>query len=377
MTEVSEKTVHNNMFYNWRRVDGYNCPVTVVWGPRGIGKTFGKVLEAMREVVDKGYRFVYVVETFEDVKTLSANKGERFFSAIKEHLENGESKRKQKYFKRLFQNQSEIESGETDLIDDDNHKIMGGTIKINNETAGYLIALNSYGNLKRNNFVGIHMIIIDEFIPEEIDIRHLKIARKVASVIQTVARRHDVKIYMLGNSIRLDDILLVKLKLTNMKPGEIRVIKDKYGPLVVGHYVDKNEYPEFMKASESSVAGRLAALLGEDNLDKNEFKGELKDSLLIPDKPKSSHLLFCLHGQNDSVRINVTKDHSEYYVLSDYGKNARDRICFDQKYISDVVQYRPEWKEVLIQKYASGEIKFESSVIFMMFKNLLKLDINS
>lgn len=365
------------MFYNWRKIDGYNCPVTVVYGPRGIGKTFGKVLEAMREFADKGFRFVYVVETFEDVKTLSANKGERFFSAIKEYLEEGASKRSQKYYKALFQNQSEIESGETDLVDDDNHRILGGTIKINNQTAGYLIALNSYGNLKRNNFTGIHMIIIDEFIPEEIDIRHLKIARKVASVVQTVARRKDVKIYMLGNSIRLDDVLLVRLKLDNMKPGEIRVIKDKFGRLVVGHFVDKNEYPEFMKASESSVAGRLATLLGEDNLDKNEFRGELKEYLLIPEKPKSSHLLFCLHGQNESIRINVTKDHSEYYVLTDYGKNVRDRFCFDKKFISDVIQYRPEWKDVLIQKYASGNIKFESSVVHMMFKNLLKLDINT
>lgn len=366
------------MFYNWRKIDGYNAPVTVVYGPRGIGKTFGKVFEAMREFADKGYRFVYVVETIEDVKTLSANKGERFFSAIKEYLEEGTSKRCEKYYKALFQNQSEIESGETELVDDDNHRILGGTIKINNETAGYLIALNSYGNLKRNNFKGIHMIIIDEFIPEEIDIRHLKIARKVASVVQTVGRRRrDLKVYMLGNSIRLDDVLLVKLKLANMKPGEIRVVKDKYGVLIVGHFVDKNEYPEFMKASESSVAGRLATLLGEDNLDKNEFRGELKGSLLIPDKAKSSHLLFCLHGENGSIRINVTKDHSEYYVLTDYGKNVRERYCFERKYITDIIQYRPEWKEIIIQKYGNGEIKFESSVIHMLFKNLLKLDMNT
>ena len=365
------------MFYNWRKIEGYNAPVIVVIGPRGLGKTFPKVKQVLFDFVDDESRFVYVVETIEDVKTLSANRGERFFSAIKDFLEGQTSNRSKHYYSALFdQNSTEIEEGETDLIGKDNNFIQGGTIKIGGKTAGYLIAINSYGNLKRNNFVKIKTIIIDEFIPEEIDIRHLKMARKVASVIQTIARRQDVKIYMLGNSIRLDDIFLVKLGLANMKKGEFRVVKDEFGPLVVAHYVDKDEYAEFMKESEKSVAGRLAKLLGEDNLDKNEFRGELPLDLTIPENPKSSHLLFCLHQGNESIRINVTKDHSEYYVLSDYGKNERERICFDQKYMSNIIQYRPEWKEVLLMKYSTGEIKFESSVIYTLFKNFLKLDIN-
>ena len=365
------------MFYNWRAIEGYQAPIKVVIAKRGLGKTFGKVKDVMFDFADNhDNRFCYVVETMEDVKTLSANRGERFFSALKEYLQKKGTKRALHYYDALFSNNAEIEEGETDLLSSDNHFIQGGTIKIAGETAGYLIAINSYGNLKRNNFVNIKTIIFDEFIPEEIDIRHLKMARKVASVIQTIARRGNVKIYMLGNSIRLDDILLVKLGLANMKMGEIRVIKDKYGPLVVGHYVDNADYPEFEEEANKSVAGRLATLLGEDNLDRNIFKGELPEELQIPENAKSSHLLFCLHQGNESIRINVTKDHSEYYVISDYGKNEKDRICFEQKYMTNVIQYRPEWKDVLLMKYANGEIKFESSVLFTMFKNFLKLDIN-
>ena len=159
------------MFYNWRKIEGYNIPIIVVVGPRGLGKTFPKVKGVLCDFVDNESRFVYVVETIEDVKTLSANRGERFFSAIKEYLENETSKRSQHYYSALFgQNSAEIEEGETDLVDTDNNFIQGGTIKISGKTAGYLIAINSYGNLKRNNFVNIKTIIIDEFIPEEIDI---------------------------------------------------------------------------------------------------------------------------------------------------------------------------------------------------------------
>lgn len=365
-----------SMFYNWRVVDGYNAPVTVVIARRGLGKTYGKVKEGMQEFKDKRFRFVYVVETIDDIKQLSMNKGEKFFAGLKKELGQFKSNRDRKLYDFIFNNKNEVDDGETDLEDENNNKVQGGTIKINNETVGYIIAINSFGHLKKNNFIYVHLIIIDEFIPEEIDIRHLQIARKVASVVQTVARRENVRIYMLGNSIRLDDLLLVKLKLANMKKGEIRTIRDKYGLLVVGHYVDENDYKEFQEASDRSVAGRLATLLGEDNLDKNEFRQEIDSSLLIPDRPKQSHLLFCLHGQVDSVRINITKDASEYYVMTDYGKNRNNRICIDEKYMTNIVQYRPEWRDVLLTRYSLGQLKFESSVVHLLFKNLLKLDVN-
>jgi len=365
-----------SMFYNWRVIDGYNAPITVVVGQRGLGKTFGKVLQALKGFVEKGKRFVYVVETLEDVKTLSQNHGERFFSAIEEYLSNAESKRKQRLYSALFEGSTELDDGETELEEKGSHKVMGGTFKINGETAGYLVSINSFGNLKRNNFVNIGMVIIDEFIPEEIDVRHLKIAYKVSSLIQTIARRKDVKVYMLGNSIRLDDVLLCKLGLDNMYLGEIRVIKDKYGVLLVGHYVNPKDYQEFTKASNQSVAGRLSVLLGEDSLERNEFRGELSQDLLIPSNAKRSHLLFCLHGQTESVRINITKDRSELYVMTDYGDNKEQRYTFDEKFVSGVVMYRPEWRELLLNRYIHNQIKFESSVVHMIFKNLLKLDLN-
>lgn len=363
--------MQKSMFYNWREIDGYNARINVVIGQRGLGKTFGKVKDALRNYVDKGGRFVYVVETLEDVKTLSQNKGERFFAGVKEHYENSESKRGQRYYNALFS--GSVDDGETDLVDENNNKIRGGTIRIGDGTCGYIIAINSYGQLKKNNFVNIDYIIIDEFIPEEIDITHLKIARKIASVVQTVARRQNVKIYMMGNSIRLDDLLLVKLGCADMKLGEIRKIKDKYGLLLVCHYIDPQNYREFTQASASSVAGRLATLLGEDNLDRNEFRGGVDDNLLIGDSPKRSHLLFCIHGEAGSLRVNATQDWKEYYIVSDYGKNIKNRYTFDKAYESNVIQYRPEWYDIIMTKYTRGEIKFESSVIFLQFKMLMKL----
>lgn len=369
---LSNKT----MFYNWRMIEGFNAPVTVVISQRGLGKTFMRVFKVFKKFVETGKRFVYVVETLDDIRALSQDHGARFFGAVKEYLESQNSNHMKRLYEALFEQENDIEEGETDLIDKQNNRVIGGTVKFGDVTAGYIIAVNSFGNLKRNNFVNIRDIIWDEFIPEEIDIRHLKAPKKLASVIQTVARRQNVHVYLLGNSIRLDDILLVRLKLDNMKPGEIRKIYDKYGLLLVAHYVDPKQYQEFTTVANASVSGRLSTLLGEDYLERNEFKGQISNELLVPEKMKRSHLLFCLHYMDESIRINVTQDYSEYYVLSDYGKNIKQRYCFEERFVSNVIQYRPEWKDILLLKYMKGQIKFENSILHTLFRKILKLEIN-
>lgn len=371
------------MWYDYSKIEGYKLPLIGVIGPRGVGKTFGVLLnKGIKHFVNKGERFVYVVETKEMVDTLAQNKGEKFFSAIIEHLEEHKSAKNKWLYSQLFPSgnkdeDTSVEGGEVeDFINKEtNNKIIGGTIKIHGDTAGYIIAINDFANIKRNNFVKVKYIIIDEFIPENIDIRHLSMPRKLVSIIQSVARLKDVIIYMLGNSIRPNDITLVRLGCDNMKPGEFRVIKDKYGPLGVFHMVDINEYKEYAEKSDASVSGRLASKLGEDNLDKNEFKQDIGNDLLIPDKRKASHLLFALHGETGSVRIHTTKDYNEYYVMYDYGKNRGQRICLDEKYTTPIIKYDPEWKEVLMLKYTSGQMKFESSAIHLLFKGIMKLNL--
>lgn len=360
------------MFYSYRKIDGYNCPINVILSRRGLGKTFGCVMKGIYAFTLDKTRFVYVVETNEMVKTLSQNRGEKFFASIITFLRDNPSCKNTKMLTCLCgEERTEVTEGEV------MNKIQGGTIIIAGETAGYIVSFNDFANLKRNNFVDIKYIIIDEFIPENIDIRSRQNAYKIVSLVQSIARLKEVKIYLLGNTIRLNDIVLSKLGLDNIKAGTIKTISDKYGKLVVCHLVDNNEYPEFLGKANTSVAGRLASILNEDNLEKNEYKNTLPKELEMPAKPKSSHMIFCLHGDGVSVRVHATKDYSEYYVMDDYGKNVKSRICLDKKFISPVVKYYKDWEEVLLNKYENGRILFDTSTSYIAFKSILKLDLNS
>lgn len=360
-------------YYDWSIVDGYDAPVNVVLAKRGIGKTFGRVLaKGIRKFAENRSRFIYVVETEEMVQELSQNKGEKFFSKIIEYLQNHPSNRNKKLLDFMC-GETKAEVTEGDVL----NKIKGGTIILGGETAGYMISMNGFAKLKRNNFVGVGDIIIDEFIPEEIDIRSLKNTRKVGSIIQSIGRtQKDIKIWLLGNTIRMNDDILIKLGLTNLKKGEIRRIYDKYGLFLVCHYVDEADYQKFNEMADESVAGRFANLTGENALETNTFKDALTEEERLPEKLKSSHLIFCLHGEAGSVRIHATKDYSDYYVLEDYGKNTNNRFCLEQKFATPVVQFIPSYKDYVMTLYTEGLFKFENSHIKMIFKNILKLNQN-
>lgn len=360
------------IYYNYREIDGYQAPIRVILSRRGLGKTFGAVMKGVKKNVSTGKRFVYVVETEEMIDELSQNRGEKFFAGIMDYLEKKASVRERKLLAPLIdENSDAAEVTEGDTL---NH-IRGGVIKVAGNTAGYIVAFNSFAKLKRNNFRDIAYIIIDEFIPETIDIRSLRNAYKIVSLVQSIARLQNVIIYMLANSVRANDIVLERLHLSNLKPGEIRVIKDEYGPLVVGQMVNNSDYSEFDKEANKSVAGRLAALMKEDNLERNDFNTGLKPEMMIGDHPKQSSFIACIVGINgESFRIHVTKDLNETYILEDYGKNIRSRFCVDQKFATPNVFYRPEYRDYLLAKYEKGRIRFDTPTTFMRFKMILRLE---
>lgn len=359
------------MYYDYSIVDGYNAPVVVIVAKRGIGKTFGRVIRCIKRFKDYSRRFIYVVETEDMVDVLSQNRGEKFFSKIIEYLQKQKSNKAKKLLNYITSAQIE----ETEKISTGGRSnIRGGTIYINGNTAGYIVSLSGFSKLKRNNFTNVHEIVVDEFIPETIDARSLKNTYKLVNVIQSIARTQtDIKIYLLGNAVRMNDDILVKLKLNNMKLGEIRKIYDKYGLFIVAHYVDNEEYKEFEEIANKSVAGRLASITGQDNEETNTFVDEVEKDLLIPQKMKSSHFIFALHDDTDSIRIHATKDYSCYYVIEDYGTNKTGRYCIDPKGITSVVKYVPEYKDYVLKLYNNNLLKFENSYVYMIFKKILKI----
>lgn len=282
------------MYYNYSKMDSYHCPIKIVVSRRGLGKTFGKLKKYTEKFVTSKKRFIYIVETGEMVKELTRNNGEKFWSALIEYYSECNSARKRYFYERLTELKV-YDSEDENLGDDEtilkrsvNAKIIGGTIKINGETAGYIIDMNSFGELKRNNFNGVRYILVDEFITEKLDKTALENPRKIASIIQSIGRLRDIEIYMLGNAIRFDDPILSRMGFKLDRYGFYKKY-DEHGLLAILHFVDPSDYPEFAEAHDKSVAGRFAKMIGETNEEENKFLEDLpKDRRLTSFKYKKN-----------------------------------------------------------------------------------------
>ena len=288
------------MYYNYSKMDSYHCPIKIVVSRRGLGKTFGKLKKYTEKFVTSKKRFIYIVETGEMVKELTRNNGEKFWSALIEYYSECNSARKRYFYERLTELKV-YDSEDENLGDDEtilkrsvNAKIIGGTIKINGETAGYIIDMNSFGELKRNNFNGVKYILVDEFITEKLDKTALENPRKIASIIQSIGRLRDIEIYMLGNAIRFDDPILSRMGFKLDRYGFYKKY-DEHGLLAILHFVDPSDYPEFAEAHDKSVAGRFAKMIGETNEEENKF---------LEDLPKNRRLTSFKYKKNGwSVNI--------------------------------------------------------------------------
>ena len=287
------------MYYDYSKIDSYKCPIKIVVSRRGLGKTFGKNKMCAEKNVNSGKRFIYVVETDEMVKELARNNGEKFWAALLEYYEKADTSRKRYYLNQFTK--LEVEDGDDALTSKrkSNTSVIGSTIKINGNTAGYILSMNAFAELKRNNFRDISYVIIDEFISEKFDKTTLENPRKIASLIQSVCRLKNIVIYMLANTVRKDDPILARMGFKLDRYGWYYK-KDDKGLLAVLHFVDPSDYPEFAQAHESSVAGRFAKMLGETHEENNEF---------IDDLP-ASRRLNTFKYKRGGMSLNIVKDNT-------------------------------------------------------------------
>lgn len=269
------------MYYDWSKIESYKCPVKIVVARRGIGKTFSKIRMVTERFVTKGHRFIYVVETGEMVKELTKNNGEKFWVALLDFYSECDTSKKRYFYEKLTElvvTEDEDEDGYSSLMKRNiKTKLVGGTIKINGETAGYILDMNAFGEIKRNNFNKVKYIIVDEFISEKFDKTSLENPRKISSIIQSVGRLRDIQIYLLGNSVRLDDAILSRMGFKLDRYGYYYK-KDEYGLFAVLHFVNPADYPEFAEAHSKSVAGRFAKMIGETNEEDNKFLSDLPEN---------------------------------------------------------------------------------------------------
>ena len=371
-----------SMFYDWSKIEGFQCPVKIVVSRRGLGKTFGKVKKAVEDFITKNHRLIYVVRTDEIIVQLTKNKPEKFWCNIIDYYSEQNTSRKKYFYNHLTDISVDEENSEDDVPTQiykrkTNANLVGGIIKVKGDTAGYIVSLNSYGEIKRNNFIGVKTIIVDEFISEKMDKTTLENPRKISSIVQSILRLKYAKLYLLGNAIRLDDPLLSRMGFKISSYGFYKRY-DENGLFAVLHFVDPADYPEFAKAHDKSVAGRLAKMLNETNEEENKFLCNVPTNRrLVNFKYKKGGLRLNVIKGDIIVSIRELADDG-YGVVPFSRMGDTTLLCLNQKEQGFKMGYHIVWnkllKETLVGMMSANALYYYSEIEYVQLKEIIKGD---
>lgn len=173
-------------FWNINPIKRIPAQYRIIYGERSNGKTYGVLLDSIKEFVKNGSQFAYLRRWPDDIKT---RKMQQLFESI---CRNGEI--------------SKITNGEWNGIRYKHGKFyliatdMEGTVIENSVPMAFTFAISAMEHDKSIAYPGIKRIIFDEFIsrisyiPDEFPM--------FMNILSTLIReRDDVEIWMLGNTV--------------------------------------------------------------------------------------------------------------------------------------------------------------------------------
>lgn len=198
------KELTSKDYYDPRPLLGKDGDINVIWGQRSNGKSYSYLKLALETYKETGRTFVYCRRWAEDIAVKSMTK---LLSPlpITEIFGEGVSVR---FYRGAFE-----------LVHDDPEEPT--------ETLGWAVALNQVAHTKSQTFVGVKVIILDEFL-------QLKTERVLRDefdaweqTISTITRTlQDVKIFILGNSVCKYTPYFTPYGIdpNSMRQGDIKVI---------------------------------------------------------------------------------------------------------------------------------------------------------
>lgn len=293
-------------YYDWNATLAYDAKITCVVGARGIGKTYGIRLQAIRDYLKHGHRFVEIVRhnaELEGTDAIQVN----YFSRI---AENGE-------------------------FPDCEFKCTGKLAYISRkhdskdkpvwELMGYFVALSTFQRTKKRTFSRVKRIIFDEALLERHSDRwHNYLPNEVnllSSVVNTIARERkdsdspQPRVYLLGNACDLVNPYFARWKIYDVP--EFGYTKREGGAFLL-HYVESD--PDAMGARDT-VAAAISGF-GElsDMAILNEFL--TVDDSYIARKPSRAKFAFGMVHQASKFGVWLDEREGYYYVDSSIPNGA-------------------------------------------------------
>ena len=301
-------------YYDWHKTLSYDADVTMVIGPRGVGKTFGLRKQCIKDFLKDGSRFVEVTR----FKAELSGVADGYFNRLQDLPEfDGYIFKTDARYGWIAKVPSEPAEGDKKPKPD--WRLMT-----------YFIALSDAQRMKKRTFDKVRRIIFDESILESSDRYHNYLPNEfgiLANLVDTVSReRADTasirpRVYLLGNACDISNPYFSAYGVgTDLTFGYRWYAKKTF----LLHYLEAGEYGR--EKAAGTVAGRMmqGTIAGKIAIS-NEFVGI--SSEFVKRKPPRAKFSFGIKCNGKTFGVWCDLQGGLYYVTNTIPNNT-DRSIF-------------------------------------------------
>lgn len=330
------------MWYDIGETISHNCLFNFVIGNRGCGKTYAAKKRAVKQFLDKGYQFVYL---------------RRYQEELQETAES--------YFNDIILNRE---------FPDAIIEYRGGTYYINDQVAGYAMALTKAKDYKSISFPMVYLIIFDEFLIEDNGYaRYLKNeVKQFLSFYMSIDRYRGCTVFFLANSVSMVNPYTLFWNI-NLPYGSNIV---KKGDILLQLVQDE----EFINERKQTRFGKLVE--GTDFADYaigNKFMNDSKS--FIMKKTEKAHYYFTFIYMLE--KFGVWIDYSEGKIFVSENVDPSCRIVYSltvddhqpNTMLLKQINKSPLFK-TFIENYKMGNVYFESQKVKNITYEVIRMCVN-
>ena len=327
------------MWYDIGKTLTYNCLFNFVIGNRGCGKTYGAKKRAIKLFLDKGHQFVYL---------------RRYKEELDETAES--------YFNDIILNNE---------FPDAVIEYRAGCYFVNDQLAGYAMALTKAKDYKSISYPLVYFIIFDEFLIEDNGYaRYLKNeVKQFLNFYMSIDRYRGCVVFFLANSVSMINPYTLYFNL--QLPYGSNIVRR--GDLLLQLVQDE----EFIKERKQTRFGKLiAGTEFEEYAIENKFIMDSKTFLMKKTEKSQYYLSFIYHGVTYGIWVDYNE--GKFFVSENIDPSCRlvySITLEDHKpntMLLSQINKAVLWKK-FIDNYKMGNVYFESQKIKNIVYEVIKL----
>lgn len=327
------------MWYDIGQTLTYNCLFNFIIGSRGCGKTYSAKKRAVKLFLDKGFQFVYL---------------RRYKEELDETAES--------YFNDIILNNE---------FPDAVIEYRGGQYFINDQLAGYAMALTKAKDYKSISYPMVYFIIFDEFLIEDNGYaRYLKNeVKQFLNFYMSIDRYRGCIVFFLANSVSMINPYTLYFDLS--LPYGSNIVRK--GDLLL--QLVQNE--EYIKQRKQTRFGKMIAGTDfEEYAIENKFVSDSKTFIMKKTEKAQYYFTFVYEGEKFGVWVDY--DYGKMFVSPDvdpsckivYSLTVEDHS--PNTLLINQLNRSPFFKP-FIQNYKMGNVYFENQKVKNIVYDVIKL----